>query len=79
MNMDAWEPTTLKNLSTNHTVIIFDNRGVENTTTGTKPFSIQQFANDTSVDSIQSITRLMNITYAREIVHIFNDLCLNLH
>jgi pimeloyl-ACP methyl ester carboxylesterase len=48
LNMDAWEPSTLKNLSTNHTVIIFDNRGVGNTTTGSKPFSIQQFANDTA-------------------------------
>src|SRR5215831_18758916 len=37
VNMDAWEPSTLKNLSTNHTVIVFDNRGVGNTTTGTKP------------------------------------------
>jgi len=47
-NMDAWAPSTLKNLSTNHTVIVFDNRGVGNTTTGTKPFSIQQLANDTA-------------------------------
>ena len=46
--MGAWEPSILKNLSINHTVIIFDNRGVGNTTTGTKPFSIQQFANDTA-------------------------------
>jgi pimeloyl-ACP methyl ester carboxylesterase len=45
--MDAWEPTLLKELSSNHTVIIFDNRGVGNTTAGTKSFSIQQFANDT--------------------------------
>jgi pimeloyl-ACP methyl ester carboxylesterase len=29
-------------------VIVFDNRGVGNTTTGIKPFSIQQFANDTA-------------------------------
>ena len=48
MKMDAWEPSILKNLSTSHTVIIFDNRGVGNTTTGTKPFSIQQLANDTT-------------------------------
>src|SRR5215469_4831381 len=47
VNMDGWEPSTLKNLSTNHTAIVFDNRGVGNTTTGTKPFSIQQLANDT--------------------------------
>ena len=38
----------LRNLSSNHTVIVFDNRGVGNTTIGTKPFSIQQFANDTA-------------------------------
>jgi pimeloyl-ACP methyl ester carboxylesterase len=46
--MDAWEASILKELSSNHTVIIFDNRGVGNTTIGTKPFSIQQFANDTA-------------------------------
>jgi pimeloyl-ACP methyl ester carboxylesterase len=46
--MDSWEQSLLKNLFTNHTVIIFDNRGVGNTTTGTKPFSVQQFANDTT-------------------------------
>ena len=47
-SMDDWEPSILKELSSNHTVIIFDNRGVGNTTTGTKQFSIQQFANDTA-------------------------------
>jgi len=46
--MDAWDPTMLTNLSSNHTVIIFDNRGVGNTTAGDKPFSIVQFANDTA-------------------------------
>src|SRR4029078_13470560 len=46
-SMDDWEPTILRELSSNHTVIIFDNRGVGNTTAGTKQFSIQQFANDT--------------------------------
>ena len=47
-SMGSWEPSLLKELSSNHTVIIFDNRGVGNTTIGTKPFSIQQFANDTA-------------------------------
>ncbi len=47
-SMDDWEPTILRELSSNHTVIIFDNRGVGNTTAGTKQFSIQQFANDTA-------------------------------
>ncbi len=48
VSMDDWEPTILKELSSNHTVIIFDNRGVGNTTAGTKQFSIQQFANDSA-------------------------------
>src|ERR671927_498562 len=46
--MDAWDPTMLRELTSNHTVIIFDNRGVGNTTAGDKPFSIVQFANDTA-------------------------------
>src|SRR5215469_3557627 len=36
--MDQWQPSILRDLSKNHTVIIFDNRGVGNTTIGTKPF-----------------------------------------
>jgi pimeloyl-ACP methyl ester carboxylesterase len=47
-DMNAWDPSTLEVLSSNHTVIVFDNRGVGNTTTGSKPVSIQQFANDTA-------------------------------
>jgi pimeloyl-ACP methyl ester carboxylesterase len=46
--MDAWDPSILRDLSSNHTVIIFDNRGVGNTTAGNKPFSIVQFADDTA-------------------------------
>ena len=45
--MDVWPSSMLQELSSNHTVIIFNNRGVGNTTSGTRPFSIQQFANDT--------------------------------
>jgi pimeloyl-ACP methyl ester carboxylesterase len=46
---DAWEPTLLSELAaTNHTVIVFDNRGIGGTTVGIKPFSIEQFANDTA-------------------------------
>ena len=47
-SMDDWEPSILRNLSTNHTVIVFDKRGIGNTTVGTStnPFSIQQTAND---------------------------------
>lgn len=46
--MDFWEPNLIKNLSLNHTVIIFDNRGIGNTTSGIQKFSIRQFANDTA-------------------------------
>jgi pimeloyl-ACP methyl ester carboxylesterase len=45
--MDVWPTHFLKELASNHTVIIFDNRGVGNTTVGTRPLSIGQFANDT--------------------------------
>ncbi|MDQ3837822.1 MAG: alpha/beta hydrolase, partial [Thermoproteota archaeon] len=40
-------PTLLKELSSNRSVIIFDNRGAGESTAGTKEFSINQFANDT--------------------------------
>ena len=46
---ESWDPTLLSELTaTNHTVIVFDNRGIGETTVGTKPFSIEQFANDTA-------------------------------
>lgn len=46
--MDFWDPILLQHLSASHTVILFDNRGIQNTTTGEKHFSIKQFANDTA-------------------------------
>lgn len=46
--MDVWPTSFLQELSSIRTVVIFDNRGVGNTTTsGASPFSIEQFANDT--------------------------------
>ncbi|HXX98235.1 MAG TPA: alpha/beta hydrolase, partial [Candidatus Bathyarchaeia archaeon] len=47
VRMDVWDPVLLRELASNHTVIVFDNRGVGNTTSGIKVFSIKQFANDT--------------------------------
>ena len=44
--MDAWDPSFPKSLSSNHTVIAFDSRGLGNTTMGSKPYSMQQLAND---------------------------------
>ena len=46
--MDSWDPTLLETLASNHTVIIFNNRGIGNTTSGSERFSIEQFANDTA-------------------------------
>lgn len=53
---EAWDPTLLSQLAaTNHTVIVSDNRGIGETTVGTEPFSIEQFANDTAglLDALQ--------------------------
>jgi pimeloyl-ACP methyl ester carboxylesterase len=47
-NMDAWDPSLLNVLSSNHTVIVFDQRGIANTTTGSKPYTPEQLANDTA-------------------------------
>ena len=47
-NMNAWDPSFLTGISSNHTVIVFDSRGIGNTTIGTKPYSMQQLANDTA-------------------------------
>jgi pimeloyl-ACP methyl ester carboxylesterase len=44
--MDLWPPGVLANLSSSHRVIIFDNRGMGNTTTSDKQFSIPLFADD---------------------------------
>jgi hypothetical protein len=46
--MDSWDPTLLETLASNHTVIVFNNRGTGNTTSGSEQFSIEQFANDTA-------------------------------
>jgi pimeloyl-ACP methyl ester carboxylesterase len=46
--MDMWNPLLLEELtSANYKVIIFENRGVGESTVGTKEFWISQFANDT--------------------------------
>ena len=46
--MDAWDPSFLKGLSSNHTVIVSDSRGIGNTTTGSKPYTMELLANDTA-------------------------------
>ena len=45
---NAWDPSFINDLSSNHTVIISDTRGVGNTTIGSKPYTMEQLANDTA-------------------------------
>lgn len=46
--ISAWDPSLLKSLSSNHTVIVFDPRGIANTTIGSKPYTPSTLANDTT-------------------------------
>ena len=46
--MDAWDQSFPRILSSNHTVIAFDSRGLGNTTSGSKPYTYQQLANDSA-------------------------------
>ena len=46
--MDAWDPALLSRLASNNTVIIFDSRGIGNTTAGTEPYSVKLLGNDTA-------------------------------
>jgi len=46
--MDLWQPRVLASLARRYRVIIFDNRGMGETPSSEKPFSIEQFADDTA-------------------------------
>ncbi|MCF7997269.1 MAG: alpha/beta hydrolase [Chromatiaceae bacterium] len=46
--MDLWSPLFIQGLAQERKVYLFDNRGAGLTTSGTKPFSIEQFAKDTA-------------------------------
>lgn len=46
--MNLWESALISKLASQYKVIIFDNRGIGSTNTGTKPFSIAQFGEDTA-------------------------------
>ncbi len=45
---DIWDSTVIDMLSQKYKMITFDNRGMGATTAGTRPFTIQQFADDTA-------------------------------
>lgn len=54
-SMDAWDPGFLTVVSSNQTVIAFDQRGIGNTTAGSQPYTHEQLANDTAglMDALQ--------------------------
>lgn len=45
--MNLWEERLLRSLSKKYKVIVFDNRGIGETSSGHKAFTIEQFAEDT--------------------------------
>jgi pimeloyl-ACP methyl ester carboxylesterase len=47
LTMDVWSPLLLKNLASKYKVIIFDNRGIGETSAGNKEFSMNLFTEDT--------------------------------
>jgi hypothetical protein len=65
--MSAWDPSFLKTLSSNHTVIVFDPRGIGNTTIGSKPYTASTLANDTTglMDSDLFLQRYLILTFLR--------------
>ncbi len=46
--MKLWEPGLIRALSSDFKLIVFDNRGLGNTEVGQRPFTIEQFADDTA-------------------------------
>jgi len=68
MTIDGWDPIVLDKLSSNHTIIIFENRGIGDTNAGVKSRSIPQFANDTAglIDALGSKNLLTYLVYLWE-------------
>ncbi|MBU3935771.1 alpha/beta hydrolase [Patescibacteria group bacterium] len=46
--MKLWESMLIRSLSSSFKLIVFDNRGMGNTEVGQRPFTIEQFADDTT-------------------------------
>jgi pimeloyl-ACP methyl ester carboxylesterase len=46
--MKLWEPGLIRALSSYFKLVVFDNQGMENTYVGQRPFTIEQFADDTA-------------------------------
>lgn len=46
--MKLWEPGLIRMLSSFFQVILFDHRGIGNTEIGRRPFTLEQFADDTA-------------------------------
>ena len=79
--MNFWDPYLLSQLVKNNIVIVFDSRGIGNTSSGEKPFSIEQFANDTAalLDAIGVTTKVdvmgfsLGSLVAQEVAYMHQD------
>jgi pimeloyl-ACP methyl ester carboxylesterase len=63
-SMDSWNPLLMERLASNYTVVVFNNRGIGDTTSGDKSFSIRQFAIDTF-----GLLKALNINKAHVLGH----------
>lgn len=48
-HMEMWGPTLIDALSSEHTLLLFDNRGAGRTTAGSRLFTMKRFADDTAL------------------------------
>jgi pimeloyl-ACP methyl ester carboxylesterase len=48
MTMDTWDPCFIERLARRHSVIVFDNRGMGETSPGDREFTVERFAADTA-------------------------------
>jgi len=62
--MDSWNPLLIERLASNYTVVVFNNRGIGDTTSGDRSFSIRQFAIDTF-----GLLKALNINKAHVLGH----------
>ena len=78
--MDQWDPSFPRSLSSNHTVIAFDSRGLGNTTIGSKPYTYQQLANDAAglldalkIPQVDVLGYSLGLNIAQELTMMYPD------
>lgn len=74
-SLEWWNPTLVEALSSNRQVLLFDNRGSGRSSSGSKRFTIRQFASDTAglmdslgIDRAEVVANSMGGMIAQELV-----------